>query len=121
MGTPVALMTPSEGRPKLYDLSNGKLISPLGRKQAIAIAEADYSGDQRAARAILITRESTEYRAALPAWRVEFDDGATRALYVAQDTGAVTARRSALWRIYDSCGRCTSWILKITRTSTRRF
>ena len=49
----------------------------------------------------LVTEESTEYRAALPAWRVDFDDGGERALYVAQDSGVVTARRSKLWRVYD--------------------
>ena len=44
---------------------------------------------------------SPEYRGALPAWRVDFEDGAGRSLYVAADTGAVTARRSTLWRVYD--------------------
>ena len=32
---------------------------------------------------------------------MDFDDGANRALYVAADTGAVTARRSTLWRVFD--------------------
>ena len=45
--------------------------------------------------------ESPEYRGALPAWRVDFDDGASRSLYVAADTGAVGARRSTLWRTFD--------------------
>jgi len=48
-----------------------------------------------------VTKESPEYRGALPAWRVDFDDGANRALYVAADTGLVTARRSTLWRTFD--------------------
>ena len=68
---------------------------------AVQIAEADYVGDRRAARVSLVTEASTEYRAALPAWRIDFDDGANRALYVAQDTGVVTARRSTLWRVFD--------------------
>ena len=38
---------------------------------------------------------------ALPAWRVDFDDGASRSLYIAADTGAVGARRSTLWRTFD--------------------
>ena len=101
MGAPVALKSPHEGRPRLYDLQSGRIISPISASQARAIAEADYSGDLRAARVTLVTEESTEYRAALPAWRVDFDDDASRALYVAQDTGAVTARRSTLWRVFD--------------------
>ena len=36
----------------------------------------------------------------MPAWRVDFAE-AGRSLYVAADTGAVTARRSTLWRAYD--------------------
>ena len=68
---------------------------------AVAIAEADHIGDLRARRIMRVTEESTEYRGALPAWRIDFDDGANRALYVAADTGVVTARRSTLWRIFD--------------------
>ena len=68
---------------------------------AARIAEADHAGDARAARVERITANDSEYRGALPAWRVDFDDGANRSLYVAADTGAVTARRSTLWRVYD--------------------
>lgn len=101
LGRPVALVSPQEGRPRLYDLTSGRQISPLPSGLAVRIAEGDYVGDLRAARVSLVTEASPEYRAALPAWRVEFDDGASRALYVAQDTGTVTARRSTLWRVFD--------------------
>ncbi|MGX7953525.1 PepSY domain-containing protein [Tsuneonella sp. HG249] len=101
MGSPVALISPHDGRPRLYDLETGRVISPISAALAREIAEADYAGNRRAARVSLVTKESTEYRAALPAWRVDFDDNANRALYVAQDTGAVTARRSTLWRVFD--------------------
>lgn len=98
---PVALVSAHEGRPRLYDLTTGFQISPIPASLAVRIAEADYVGDRRAATVHLVTEESTEYRAALPAWRVDFDDGANRALYVAQDSGVVTARRSTLWRVFD--------------------
>ena len=101
LARPVALISPHEGRPRLYDLTNGRQISPVSSALAVQIAEADYVGDRRAARVSLVTEESPEYRAALPAWRVDFDDDANRALYVAQDTGVVTARRSTLWRVFD--------------------
>jgi len=101
LARPVALVSPHEGRPRLYDLGSGGQISPVPASLAIQIAEADHVGNRRAARVSLVTEESTEYRAALPAWRVDFDDGASRALYVAQDTGVVTARRSTLWRWFD--------------------
>ncbi len=47
------------------------------------------------------SRRRPEYRGILPAWRVDFEDGEGRAIYVAADTGQVTARRSTLWRTYD--------------------
>lgn len=101
LARPVAVVSPREGRPRLYDLATGQQISPIPAALAVQIAEADYKGDRKAAHVALVTEESTEYRAALPAWRVDFDDDAHRALYVAQDTGAVTARRSTLWRVFD--------------------
>ena len=98
---PVALIGHAEGRPQLFDLATGRRISPLSMNAAARIAEADHAGDLRAARVVRVTGNSPEYRGALPAWRVEFDDGASRSLYVAADTGSVTARRSTLWRVYD--------------------
>jgi hypothetical protein len=50
---------------------------------------------------LLVTQASPEYRGALPAWRVDFEGENAVSLYVATDTGAVTARRSMLWRTYD--------------------
>ena len=101
MRRPVALVTAREGRPRLYDLATGRAAGPISAPAAARIAEADHAGDARAARVTQVTEASPEYRGALPAWRVDFDDGANRALYVAADTGAVTARRSTLWRVYD--------------------
>lgn len=108
LARPVALISRGEGRPRLDDLATGRQISPLPASLALRIAEADYADDRKAARVSLVTEESTEYRSALPAWRVDFEDDARRALYVAQDTGAVTARRSTLWRVFDF-----SWSLHI--------
>ena len=101
LGRPVALVTVREGRPRLYDLATGRAAGPISAPAAARIAEADHAGDARAARVTQVTEASPEYRGALPAWRVDFEDGANRALYVAADTGAVTARRSTLWRVYD--------------------
>ena len=101
LGQPVAVITAAGARPRLYELSSGRQVSPIPAALATRIAETDHAGDQRAANVTLVEEESTEYRGALPAWRVDFDDGASRALYVAADTGAVGARRSTLWRTFD--------------------
>lgn len=101
LGRPVALVSTAGARPRLYDLASGRPLSPIPPALAATIAEADHQGEARAVGVERVTEASTEYRGTLPAWRVRFDDGADRALYVAADTGAVTARRSTLWRTYD--------------------
>jgi uncharacterized iron-regulated membrane protein len=99
-GNPVALVS-GNGRPRLYDLESGALLSPIPAITTAAVAERDHAGDASVKGVRLVTERSTEYWGALPAWRVDFDDGANRAIYVAADTGAVTARRSTLWRVFD--------------------
>ena len=101
LGRPVALVSRQEQPPRLYDLATGRRLSPVPPELAARVAEADHQGDARAVRVERVTENSPEYRGALPAWRVDFEDGAGRSLYVAADTGAVTARRSDLWRTFD--------------------
>jgi hypothetical protein len=101
LGRPVALVTAEGTTPRLFDLTSGRSMSPLTMNMAVRVAEADHRGDSRAARVERISENDAEYRGALPAWRVDFDDGANRSIYVAAETGAVTARRSTLWRVYD--------------------
>jgi hypothetical protein len=101
LGRPVALITGGSPRPRLYDLASGRILSPIPAALAVAVAERDHVGDDRAAGAWLVTTASPEYRGALPAWRVDFEGSNAVSLYVAADTGAVGARRSTLWRTYD--------------------
>ncbi|MGE3150156.1 MAG: PepSY domain-containing protein [Pseudorhodoplanes sp.] len=101
MGRPVALVTGGTPRPRLFSLSSGRQLSPIPAPLAAAIAERDHLGDTRATDVTLVTEASPEYRGALPAWRVNFEGENAVSLYVAADTGAVSARRSTLWRVYD--------------------
>jgi hypothetical protein len=87
--------------PILYDAGTLEQLSPLSAAQAIANARAHLTLASEPTGATLVTEETPEYRGALPAWRVQFTDGGL-AVYVAQNTGAVTARRSDLWRVYDT-------------------
>jgi hypothetical protein len=100
-GRPAALVGGHGTRPVLYDLATARRLSPIPLTVAARIAEADHAGELRAARVTRIGENDTEYRGALPAWRVDFEDGEGRSIYVAADTGAVSARRSTLWRTYD--------------------
>lgn len=101
LGRPVAVLTTGKARPHLFDLRSGRHLSPISGSMAAAVAERDLAGPERAKRVGKVTKKSTEYRGALPAWRVDFEDGAGRSIYVAADTGLVTSRRSTLWRVFD--------------------
>lgn len=91
----------ADGSAALFDARTGQRLSPLTQDAAVAIARSRINTDARVAAAELVQKASPEYRAALPAWRVTFDEPGQLAIYVGANTGQVTARRSDLWRIYD--------------------
>jgi uncharacterized iron-regulated membrane protein len=93
--------------PILFDANTLQRLSPFNAEQASAVARAHVTLTSEPTDVTLVTEESAEYRGAVPAWRVQFPDGGL-SVYVAQNTGAVTARRSDLWRVYD-----TLWALHI--------
>jgi hypothetical protein len=95
------------GPPVLVEAATLRQISPIDANAAARIARTHITLDAAPERVELINSKSPEYRGALPAWRVQFaEDGLT--VYVAAHTGTVTARRSDLWRVYD-----TLWALHI--------
>lgn len=87
--------------PALYDAATLEQLSPLSAAQASAVARTHVTLTSEPSGITRVSEETPEYRGALPAWRVQFPDGGL-AVYVAQNTGAVTARRSDLWRFYDA-------------------
>lgn len=93
--------------PSLYDAATLERLSPLSAAQARTIARAHVTLAAEPESVTRVTEESPEYRGILPAYRVQFAEGGL-AVYVAENTGAVTARRSDLWRLYD-----TLWALHI--------
>lgn len=103
----VVLAEFAEAPPALYDAATLQRLSPLTPEQASAIARTHVTLPSTPTRITRVTEASAEYRGALPAYRVQFAEGGL-AVYVAENTGAVTARRSDLWRLYD-----TLWALHI--------
>lgn len=103
----VVLAEFADAPPSLYDATTLTRLSPLSAAQASAIARTHVTLTSAPTAVERVTRETPEYRGALPAYRVQFADGGL-AVYVAENTGAVTARRSDLWRLYD-----TLWALHI--------
>lgn len=101
LGKPVVLVEAGSLAPRLYDVTSGRRVSPLSIEMAHAVARADYANDSAITRTLNVLTASPEYRGQLPAWRIEFADADHTALYVARDTGKVTARLTDLWRWYD--------------------
>lgn len=101
-GREVAVAEFAARRPITVDLSDWRITSPLSAEAASIIAQTHVAGSPRVRETRLVTEETPEYRGVLPAWRIAFDDAEGLAVYVAADTGRVTARRSDLWRIYDA-------------------
>lgn len=106
LGRAIAVAEFGDRRPILLDAADASVLSPLAAAPATELARAHLANPPPVRDVREITAETPEYRGALPAWRVTFEDGL--AVYVAADTGRVTARRSDLWRVYD-----TLWALHI--------
>lgn len=98
---PVTIAEFADADPVLFDAETLRPLSPLDRDAAVRIARQHVTLTSDATSATLVSSESAEYRGPLPAWRVQFAEGGL-SIYVAANTGAVTARRSDLWRLYDS-------------------
>ncbi len=87
---------------KLFDAQTAEPIPPVGAAEATAIADAAWkSASKPESKASRITTESPEYRAALPAWRIAYSDPDATSIFVAADTGKITAVRTGTWRLYD--------------------
>ena len=82
-----------------FDGKSGARLPPLSLIDAKKIANDYVSNPEAIKSAVLVKYENPEYRGDLPAWKVNFTDGLS--IYVGQNTGMVTARRSNLWRVYD--------------------
>lgn len=102
LGRPVYEIRHRDGT-ALVDAETGAVLSPLPRDTAVAIARADRAGAPAVQAVTRIERDPpVEYReGALPAWQVALADGQGTHVYVAADSGRVTARRNDAWRRFD--------------------
>lgn len=86
----------------LFDPLTGKRIGMVDAATARKIATAAWKVPVPAVANVgLIRAESTEYRAALPAWKITFADPDKTSVYVAAATGRIAAVRNGTWRLYD--------------------
>lgn len=101
LAAPVYQVTLGEDEWRLYDARTAELLSPLSEDIARRVALADFKGDAGVISARLLDQTNDEYRGDLPVWQMLLDDDEDTHLYVSPQTGAVVARRNAVWRFYD--------------------
>ena len=100
LGRPVFEVSTRSGT-KLFDGATGTAIPFVTAAQAKTIADTAWIGaGHPASTTERIKAESTEYRGALPAWRVAFADADHTRVFVTE-TGRIAAVRTGTGRLYD--------------------
>lgn len=90
------------GRVQIFDATTGKLLPAVDAPSAAAIALKAWIGSEVGAPTTSkVITASPEYRGPLPAWRVAFPDPDQTSVFVAAQTGQITAVRTANWRLFD--------------------
>ena len=90
------------GRPAiLMDTRDGYVVESIDEATAREVAIRDFTGDGTVVAAELTSDVSSEFRGALPVWRLRFNDPRKTTIYVSSTTGQVIARRNDIWRLYD--------------------
>lgn len=110
-------VTTETGLVQLFNAQNAQLAPPVTRAEAEAIASAALIPDAAIEQVRLIEEVSPghEYRGrSVPAYEITFDHASGIKIYVARQTGEITARRTDAWRIFDFL-----WMLHIMDYETR--
>lgn len=98
---PVAEVTTKRGT-LLFDAATGGIRDSIDARTATQIArDAWKSATKPSSTATLITAESSDYRGQLPAWQIAFSDLDQTSVFVATDSGKISAVRTETWRLYD--------------------
>ena len=86
----------------LVDAASGRQISPLGREDIVALADAAYVGEGSIRGVEWVTKAPSEVGARpVPLWAVHYDEPGKTTLYFSPFSGDLVARRHELWRWFD--------------------
>lgn len=110
-------VTSDAGVVQLFDAQTAQQARPVTQAEAEAIASTALIPDASIQQVRLIEEVSPghEYRGRpLPAFEITFDHDSGIRVYVAQQTGEITARRTDAWRIFDFL-----WMLHIMDFESR--
>lgn len=100
-GTPVWLIDYADGGQRRADARTGGLLPAVSASEAALLARAAFAGTAELQGVTRFTAEDAplELRRPRPSWQARFTDDTH--IYIDEETGAVLATRSALWRMFD--------------------
>jgi uncharacterized iron-regulated membrane protein len=86
----------------LVNATSGAKISPLDRRDIVALADAAYVGEGSIRGVEWVTKAPREVGSRpVPLWAVHYDEPGKTTLYFSPYTGDLVARRHELWRWFD--------------------
>lgn len=89
---------------QLADALTGELREPLGKEEAVALAESRFVGSPGIERVEYLEKVGAhhEYRGGpVPAWAIQFKDPGHTTVYVSAELGTVQKFRNNKWRTFD--------------------
>lgn len=100
-GTPVWLIDYADGGQRRADAHTGALLPAVSASEAAMLARAAFAGTAELQGVHRFSAENAplELRRPRPSWQARFADGTH--IYIDEETGAVLATRTALWRAFD--------------------
>jgi hypothetical protein len=99
-GETVYLLSHTGGPPFLLNAA-GERLSPLSPARAKAVALSQYLGKAAILDVQLLPKSVGNYFSGVPVYRILFQDPARTEMYIDPQTGALLARRKALWGLYN--------------------
>ncbi len=114
LGRTVVRLYENGDRVEMFDAGTGEKLSPITEAEAREVADADFAPYARITAVHLVDEKEGEYKNAIPAYRVDFDNWKRTHIYVHVNTGLVMARRNAIWRGFDFL-----WMLHILDFNAR--
>lgn len=92
-----------DNKKRVVDAQSGAELAPLNQAQAEKAATYYYSGSGAIKSTELIS-ENAPFElnpAVMPAWRVNFNDFGSPAIYVSAENGRLVGKRHSFWRLFD--------------------
>lgn len=100
-GGPRWVVSLADGSERLADPATGQWLPAIGADEAAGEVMARYQGDSTLKTVSRVDPEKPpmDWRRPVAAWRVEMDNGDR--FYVEEASGAISARRTGWWRVFD--------------------